>query len=94
MPLFGLLFCYLAGFDVTFGTETICDGQANQRTTSSVYGCYPRQGYQAGNDSQEVSVFERIQVQAEPSPFARSSRYRVAEVSDGYLCQWLFLARA
>ena len=25
MPLFGLLFCYLAGFDVTFGTETICD---------------------------------------------------------------------
>ena len=41
MPLFGLLFCYLAGFDVTFGTETICDGQANQRTTAPVYGCYP-----------------------------------------------------
>ncbi len=41
MPLFSLLFCYLAGFDVTFGTETICDGQANQRTTASVYGCYP-----------------------------------------------------
>ena len=55
MPLFGLLFCYLAGFDVTFGTETICDGQA------------------AGDDSQEVSVFTRIQIQAESSPVARTS---------------------
>lgn len=89
-----LCFCDVVGIDVTFGAEIIYNGQANQRTTAPVYGGYPWQGYQAGNDSQEISVFERIQVQAEPSPFARASRYRVAEVSDGYLCQWLFLARA
>ena len=41
MPLFGLLFCYLAGFDVTFEAEIIRNGQVDQRTTASVYGCYP-----------------------------------------------------
>jgi len=68
-------------------------GPFNHRTAPQQYGGNKRQGYQAGDSCQEISVEKGIQVSAQSSPVAGQAGHRAEEISHLYSGERVLLAR-
>lgn len=69
-------------------------GQTDERAKTPLHGGDTGQGHETGTAGAEVLVQQGLSLSAEPSSAAGTSGYRVAEISDGHLCERMLLARA
>ena len=68
--------------------------QTNSRTTASLHGKHPEQGYEAGGDCAEIPLRTWLSFPYQCEASARHAGHRPEEISHVHLRERVFLARA